>query len=152
MKLRLARTSEMDAIFLMAYDTWHENQSMDAYLRTTHASTEFKEGEWYVLEEPATHQLLSSLILYDFNTTYEKIYGIGSVATPPSLRNKGYASELIKQTITLVMKEKKGTYIILYSDIDPIFYEKLGFIKAPQDMQNNSNKICMIYPTVPPYF
>lgn len=151
MHMRKGSPEELNTIFLMGYDVWHEGQSVEAYIQSCYTSTEYEDGEWYVLENPTTKELLSSLILYDFKTEHEKIYGIGSVATPPNLRKNGYAKELIQAIISLVMNEKNGTYLLLYSDIDPVFYEKLGFVKAPDVMQQEEGKICMIYPNIPPY-
>lgn len=151
MNVRKARVDEVDTIFLMGYDTWNVGETPDDYIISCHASPEYEEGVWYVLEDTTTNELLSSLILYDFNTKYEKIYGVGSVATPPNFRKKGYASTLMKKVMSLVMDELKGDYILLHCDIDPSFYEKLGFIKAPDSMQNGNQPVCMIFPSAPPY-
>lgn len=56
--------------------------------------------------------------------------GIGAVFTPPPLRGRGYASAMIG---TLLDAERRaGTDMAyLFSDIHPIFYERLGFAALP---------------------
>ncbi len=56
--------------------------------------------------------------------------GIGAVFTPPELRGRGYASAMIG---ALLDRERAGGTDVayLFSDIHPVFYERLGFITLP---------------------
>ncbi len=56
--------------------------------------------------------------------------GIGAVFTPEELRGRGYATALI--AAFLDAERAAGTDLVyLFSDIHPIFYEKLGFAVLP---------------------
>ncbi len=56
--------------------------------------------------------------------------GIGAVFTPPELRGRGYASALIGALLD--SERATGADVAyLFSDIHPIFYERLGFIALP---------------------
>jgi GNAT superfamily N-acetyltransferase len=56
--------------------------------------------------------------------------GIGAVFTPEHLRGRGYASALIGALLD--SERAAGTELAyLFSDIHPVFYERLGFITLP---------------------
>lgn len=59
-----------------------------------------------------------------------RILGIGAVFTPPRFRRRGYAAELIRQMIG--QADDEGVDMaLLFSEIDPRFYEELGFRSLP---------------------
>jgi len=56
--------------------------------------------------------------------------GIGAVFTPPELRGRGYASAMIGALLDA--ERAAGTDVAyLFSDIHPLFYERLGFVTLP---------------------
>jgi hypothetical protein len=58
--------------------------------------------------------------------------GIGAVFTPHLRRGKGYASQLIERLVD--MERRDGVLFAgLFSEIDPGFYERLGFVVVPLD-------------------
>ena len=75
------------------------------------------------------HQkILSSLIVYQGVFGLEDgSCGLGSVATPPELRGKGYASKLINMIKNELLQNQNNTALFLHSDIDKTFYRRLGF-------------------------
>ncbi len=68
---------------------------------------------------------LSSIDLQIRGDSY-KIGGIGAVYTQLSCRGKGYASELMEETIDLAKAENLEG-LLLFSDIDCGFYSRFGF-------------------------
>ncbi|CAG8448095.1 15565_t:CDS:10 [Acaulospora colombiana] len=54
-------------------------------------------------------------------------YGIASVFTPPHLRNKGYASTMMKLLTGILEKQFKADFSFLFSDIGPNFYQRFGW-------------------------
>ncbi len=139
MQIREPNPSELDDVYRMGFDVWGDGQSIGDYLKGCRASPKYKKGAWFVLvDQEGT--LYSSLIAYSLsqNTT-----GIGSIATPPPLRKRGHASLLIAGVLERFEKEGfKKTF--LFSDIDPSFYEKLGFSALPEHLQKHSGSVCMI--------
>ena len=59
-----------------------------------------------------------------------KAMGIGAVFTPPEMRGRGYASAMLA---TLMDREHAAGLdaLFLFSDIEPAFYETLGFLAFP---------------------
>ena len=55
---------------------------------------------------------------------------IGAVHTQPAHRGKGYAAELIRG-VEQQRRREGATISMLYSDIEPTYYAKLGYVKCP---------------------
>ncbi len=145
-KIREAKKEDMIEIYKMGYDVWGNNMPYGEYITMCQDSNKYKKGKWYVLEATDTKQLVSSLIVYDLHLSKAQIVkGIGSIATPSSLRRNGYASLLVKETINKLEQEENCNNFFLYSDIGIEFYKGLGFIALPADRQNYKDSVCMYY-------
>ena len=133
MKVRKAKQSEMNSIYMMGFDAWADGNSKEVYLNQCKDTPKYKQGNWYVLENNET--ILSSLIIYEkgFNL-FDGSAGMGSIATNPTQRKKGYAAQLIN-LVCDIYKQKSYRGMYLFSDINPEYYQKLGFdfitIKQP---------------------
>ena len=125
MKTRPSKPAEMDYIYLMGKDVWGIDTNEQQYLEECRASEKYTLGQWYVLEH--NKQLVSSLIIYKNNFQLNQSFvGIGSVATMPSERNKGYAGALIQACIEkLIVQGYSGVY--LFSETNSKIYNSCGF-------------------------
>jgi len=125
MILRPANIIDIVPIYMMGYDVWGGQDSEDTYIEACEASEKYKQGSWYCLEK--NNELVSSLISYKncFGLS-EKYCGLGSIATAPTHRRKGYAMVLIAQYLKLLKSENMAG-IFLFSDINPYMYSKFGF-------------------------
>lgn len=143
-KLRKATSKDMRIVYMMGYDIWGNNMSPKEYLVMCQGSSKYKLGQWYVLEETDKKELLSSLIVYEL-TSFEEVSvkGIGSISTPAHLRQKGYATILVKETINELEKYENCNDFFLYSDIGSRFYKKMNFIEIPDSKQKYKDSICM---------
>lgn len=56
--------------------------------------------------------------------------GIGAVFTPPDMRGKGHAAALVEMLVEEAAREGAGC-ALLFSEIDPAFYARLGFVPIP---------------------
>ena len=145
-KIRKATSEDMESVYMMGYDVWGENMPSDEYITMCNHSVKYKRGTWYVLEDLDTKELVSSLIVYELPSSEDRTSrGIGSIATPFTLRKRGYASILIKQVIQDLEKNEKCTDFFLYSDIGTSFYNNLNFIELPPAKQKYKDSICMYY-------
>jgi predicted acetyltransferase len=144
--IREARSEDMELVYLMGYDVWGENMPSKEYVTMCNGSSKYKRGNWYVLEETDTKELLSSLIVYELNPSEDLfVRGIGSIATPKHLRQKGYASTLIQLVIKDLEQKENCNNFFLYSDIGIDFYNSLKFIEIPPTKQKYKDSICMYY-------
>ena len=106
MKIRDAKGSDFDTVFMMGFDIWSEGSPIENYLKSCYESPKYKKGQFKVLE--SGDKLLSSLILYQLS---ESSYGIGSIATPIEFRKQGYGSKITLEIAEQL--EKKKNYCIL---------------------------------------
>jgi predicted acetyltransferase len=136
--IREAKDHERIELFREAYKVWSKNRTFEQYCADNSKEDAF--GTRYVLEQDG--KILSSLILLKFKDIGEcKVYGIGSVLTFAPYRGKGYATALLNHCIESIMD--KNTIVILYSEINPAFYERLGFRVLPSYLQIKGPAVCM---------
>lgn len=137
MLIRKVKIEELDSVYLMGYDVWGEDLSVNEFLLECRNNSKYKLGCWYALivnDKPA-----ASLIVYSgqFGLA-ERCYGIGSVATVYEMRSKSFASYLVQSVTHKLFNEENARAVFLHSDIDAEFYEKLGY----QCIQGSN---CMMY-------
>jgi len=140
MIFRVAKKEEFNLLLSMGYKEWSKNRTFEKY--SLDNSKEDAIGIRYVIVD--NNQIVCSAILVKHpNLNEHELYGIGSVVTPEEFRGRGYATELLKRCISLV--DKTNAVILLYSDISPHFYEKMGFRILPDQLQKSEKSPCMAY-------
>ncbi|MBI4056016.1 MAG: GNAT family N-acetyltransferase [Elusimicrobia bacterium] len=137
---RTAQPNELDSVFMMGFDAWSGGKLKKQYLAGCHSSPKYRKGKWYVLTD-SEGSLISSLITYRLSV---HVAGIGSIATPPALRNHGYASRLISGVISILEVRERVQDIFLFADIAPRFYKPFGFVPLPKRHQRYPDSVCMI--------
>jgi predicted acetyltransferase len=137
--IREPKADEFEYIYKMGFDVWSSGNSLEKYLDGCRRSSKYQQGQWFILED--NNGLLSSLLMHSFG---ESIFGIGSIATEVSKRKNGYASALIEKVLENLEAEKNFKLVYLYSDIEPKFYERFGFIRLPPELQKYSSSTCMV--------
>ena len=142
LQLRAAQPRDMETVFMMGFDVWRDGLSREEYLAACQISPKFEKGKWWVLET-AEGKIMSSLITYSLA---KGVVGLGSIATDYEFRKQGFASELIRQVITYLEGSKAVQAFFLFSDIDPTFYEKLGFGVVGRRVPGHPHTVCMVRP------
>lgn len=123
---------------MMGFDAWSDGKDAPSYLAACRSSPKYREGQWWVLSKSA--ELLSSLIVYRLG---DGAAGIGSIATPPGVRGRGHASRLINGVIAELEQAGQTGIMFLFSDIEPSFYSKFGFVALPEEQQKKPGSVCM---------
>ena len=122
-----------DRILDFTYAVWSEGLTPAGYKGWNEAQLRTPWGREHLhrfalLDE--NDRLLASAKRYRFDARLDgrdvKMSGIGAVFTPPDLRGRGFASEIVEQ---LVERERQeGVQLAsLFSEIGEGFYERLGF-------------------------
>lgn len=138
MLIREAAPHERDELFLEGYKVWSKNRTFEQYCVDN--SKEDACGTRYVMDQDG--KILSSLILLRLKEIWGcKVYGFGSVLTSAEYTGKGYATSLIKYCIENITEE--NSILFLYSEINPVFYERFGFKALPPHLQKDSKAVCM---------
>jgi len=123
-------------IYDETWQIWSDGLSRDRYERYNHAQMATSWGEHHLRRVAMVEdgRLLASAKEYRLTLRLKgaevRCLGIGAVFTPPALRGRGHAAALIEMMIEEAGRE--GTeYALLFSEIDPGFYARLGFEPIP---------------------
>ena len=136
-KLIKATSSDLNDIYAMGYDIWGEGVPYFDYIEECKGSVKYQSGTWYVLK--VKNENVSSCIIYQLS---HNVVGIGSLATKKDKRGSGFGSLLINK----ILSENIGKTYFLWSDIDPIFYKKIGFALVDSKIQLYEDSYLMYYP------
>ncbi|WP_161597622.1 GNAT family N-acetyltransferase [Fluviispira multicolorata] len=143
MIVRKATEKDFPSIYFMGHDTWGETLTLEQYALKCSESDKYESGQWFVLE--IDNKIVSSLICYrnSFGLD-ENTVGIGSVATLPEYRNRGYVTYLMKEITQKQNHGKDVKAFFLFSDIKPSFYEQFGFKLLPLNLQRYEKSKAMV--------
>ncbi|TWT09295.1 GNAT family N-acetyltransferase [Planomicrobium sp. CPCC 101079] len=134
MIVRQAKPAEFKHIYKQGYSEWAKGRSFEEYLKDN--QKEEQNGIRYVLVNDE-EQLIASLIMLEFRPN---LFGIGSIVVDPAFRSRGLGKKLIEECL----EKHSDAAFILYSEIEPSYYEQFGFRVLPNDLQQSSKGTCMI--------
>lgn len=149
--LKKATKDQATAVAKLNFVEWGTTLTLDQYLEREAllGATDFGHGHpvWVLVPRtnPGTLDFLSSCETYPKPIVYKRLdgtvvhgttHGIASVFTPPIHRGKGFCSTMLKMLREQFGKEslEKGGQLVgshLYSDIGPVFYDRLGWSLNP---------------------
>ncbi|WP_396434137.1 GNAT family N-acetyltransferase [Limnohabitans sp.] len=148
LSLRIARDSDMENIYMLGYSEWGEGMALDEYLDLCKNSIKYQKGTWVLFEDLKNKSPIVALICYQLAGVIDvPVVGIGSLATHPSLRKQGYASEALKTIMDIYDKNFGVQFLILFPDNETTIYETLGFICANPSASAHLNDYPMYYST-----
>jgi predicted N-acetyltransferase YhbS len=131
-----ATGQHLEQILRESFPLWGDGLTYEAYVRFWEAQ---RRTEWGVshldrvaLVEQGT--VTSSAKRYDLSARIDgrirRVLGIGAVFTSPRRRHRGGARRLI--AMMLEVAEAEGyEYAMLFSEIEPAFYEAIDFVPVP---------------------
>ncbi|MBS1954017.1 MAG: GNAT family N-acetyltransferase [Cyanobacteria bacterium SZAS-4] len=134
MTIALAEWSDILTVLHETYDLWSPGLRKDEYQeyiwRQMNEPWARRNYKFFVLKKDA--KVVCSCKLYTVSLSRKgkryQIGGLGAIYTMKKARGNGYASEIIREVVEYCFNNSyDGT--ILFSDIDPLFYERLGFIE-----------------------
>ncbi len=127
-----ASPKERRAAFANVFEVWPQAPTQEEHIRRRESMPHHRRARWFV----GTHsgQVVCSLGVYPLRMAVHgqivQAMAIGSVHTVPEYRGRGYATQLI-QTVHEQMAQEGVQLSLLYSDIDPKFYRRLGYQECP---------------------
>jgi predicted N-acetyltransferase YhbS len=115
--------------------TWGGGRSYDGYVAALDEQLERACGDMrYVALVDEQDGVVSSLKRYRVGLMAPsgplEAVGIGAVFTPQEHRRRGHAATLLRALMEEARAEGLGA-AMLFSDIDPAYYERLGFVTLP---------------------
>lgn len=127
-----ASESERRAAFRNVFDVWPMAADIDEHVALRRASPAHARARWFVGTRGG--RVVTALGCHSlvFRLLGERAPGIAicSVHTIAEARGRGFAERLVRR-VEEVMAERGARLALLYSDIDPDYYERLGYRLCP---------------------
>lgn len=138
MKLVPAEGPVLDRILGESHGIWSDGLTRQAYARYNGAQTRTPWGSAHLRRLALVADdggVLSSVKRYDFDARLDgrniSVVGIGAVFTPEDSRGQGHGRRIVEQVTAAAAKEG-ADLALLFSEIDPAYYEALGFVRVPR--------------------
>ena len=130
--VHLASQEERLAAFANVFEVWPQAPRLQEHLRRRLRSPQHQRAWWFVGSWEG--RVVTSLGAYPIQLAVSAqcvpAAAIGSVHTLSQYRGRGFASQLIKEVHRNLIQ--RGVKLaLLYSDIDPRFYQRLGYETCP---------------------
>lgn len=139
MPLVVAQGAMLDEIIDATFPLWHDGLTRDAYAQFNAAQMRTPWGAPHLHRlalVDAAGRVLSSAKRYRLSAMLNgrptRACGIGAVFTPAERRGRGHASELVEQLVA-AERGDGAEVAMLFSAIEPAFYERLEFQPVPLD-------------------
>jgi predicted N-acetyltransferase YhbS len=126
----------LERILNDTHPVWGEGLDREAYGKYNEAQLRTAWGSRHLqrLAFVDDGELLSTAKRYDLEAVVDgqrvRMIGLGAVFTPLAMRGRGYAAELLRLMLQSAADEGFGL-ALLFSEIDPRYYEHLGFRRVP---------------------
>jgi GNAT superfamily N-acetyltransferase len=126
----------LEQILRESFPIWNDGLSFEHYVKFWEAQLLTPWGRAHLDRVAIVENgsVTSSAKRYDFSARIDgrirRVLGIGAVFTSPERRGLGGANRLL--ALVVEAAEADGyDYALLFSEIDPRFYERLGFVPVP---------------------
>ncbi|MBX3411189.1 MAG: GNAT family N-acetyltransferase [Pirellulales bacterium] len=132
LELRQANEAERAAIFAKVHEFWGGTLTVEAYVERCLKAAAPRRATWYLgrVGDEIVTSLGAHPTIFSVDGELASGFSIASVHTRPRDRGRGYAPRLIEY-VERVERERGARLSVLYSDIDPAYYARLGYRRAP---------------------
>lgn len=138
MRLILAEGAVLEQILDESHSIWSDGLTRQAYGRYNAAQVRTAWGSRHLRRFALVgdgNTVLSSAKRYDLDARLDgrdlKVVGIGAVYTPQDNRGQGYARCMVEE-LMLAAADEGADLAVLFSEIDPAYYEGMGFVTVPR--------------------
>jgi len=132
LEIHEASTEERKQIYANVFDFWQWADTVEEHVRLRLQSAQHQRARWYA--GYADGKIVSSLGAYPLEFVLDGVevpgISIGSVHTLKAYRGQGLVPQLM-QRVEQIEAERGSKLSILYSDIDPKYYGRLGYQLCP---------------------
>jgi GNAT superfamily N-acetyltransferase len=137
--IRVVMPEDEATVLPFGHDAWGAGKSLAEFVAGYAHSRDHLRGTRYLLES------LDGRALAGLNTLRFRrgLVGIASVATAPAERRRGHATRLLAGVLALLRDQDAATRFLLFSEVDPQIYERVGFTRVADAYQHHLPSIAM---------
>jgi predicted acetyltransferase len=127
-----ASPDELAAAHGNVFDIWSKGLPFAEHIAARLASPKHKLATWYVgtIESKVAVSLGAYPLKFNYRDQLIPGFSIGSVYTVKQMRGRGYAPQLLAW-VEDRERQRGARFGLLYSDIDPNYYARLGYKLCP---------------------
>jgi len=122
------------------FDAWGGDCSVDEFVASCTINRNHVRGTRYLLES-SNGEPLGNLNTLRFA---RGLVGIASMSVNPLHRGMGYGSILTRAVMELLRYEDQTTRFMLFSEVRPSMYERLGFRRVDDEYQFHLPSVAMV--------
>ncbi len=137
--IRVVMPEDEATVLPFGHDAWGAGRSLEDFVASYATSRDHLRGTRYVLES------LEGVAFAGLNTLRFRrgLVGIASVATAAARRRQGHATHLLSGVLALLREQDASTRFLLFSEVDPAVYERVGFARVPDANQHHLPSLAM---------
>jgi GNAT superfamily N-acetyltransferase len=139
-KLEVVAIEDIETLLHFGYDAWGEGRSPQEFIRSYEQSPNHLRGQRFGMRD-TSGELVAGLNILRFS---RRITGIASVVTKKDRRNQGFASLLLAAVMAVLEDQEGRSRFILFSETQPAFYQRLGFIPLGPEVQKFLPSVAMM--------
>ena len=132
LECRVADFAEKRAAFANVFEFWPMAETLEEHIERRLQSPQHQFAEWFT--GTVKGEVMVSMGCFPqqfrFGETVADGFAIAAVHTRPEARGNGFAPQLI-EWVEQYYLERERTVSILYSDIRPEYYARLGYVEWP---------------------
>lgn len=144
-RFRRAAPREESEIISFGFDVWGEGKTLQEYVAQSLAVGREQRAERFMFEGLDGRRLSKVNVL----RFADGLVGFASLATRPEERGKGYGSIVLRAAMEMARLENADTRFLLFSEVKPAIYERLGFHVLDDTAQRFKPSLAMATGSLP---
>lgn len=139
-RIRTMMPEDEEQCLAFGYDAWGTGLSVPEFVTSYESNKNHLRGTRYLMELPGGEPVAN------LNTIRfaRGLVGLASLSVNPAFRGQGYGSTIVRAVMELLRSEDPSIRFMLFSEVKPTMYERLGFRRLPDTAQFHLPSVAMI--------
>ncbi len=138
-KVRVVAPQDEATVLAFGYDAWGQGASLAEFIASYAQDRNHIRGVRYLFELPGG-EIVANLNTLRFA---RGLIGLASLSVHLQHRRKGYGTTLVRAVMELLRLEDPQVRFMLFSEVNPKIYEKLGFNRLSSEVQLHLPSVAM---------
>ena len=139
-RIRTMMPEDEEHCLAFGYDAWGAGLSVAEFVTSYETNKNHLRGTRYLMELPGGEPVAN------LNTIRfaRGLVGLASLSVNSAYRGQGYGSTVVRAVMELLRSEDPSIRFMLFSEVKPTMYERLGFRRLPDAAQPHLPSVAMI--------